>query len=152
MNENNRDIIEALCRAYYAEIETVASYIANSVNPDGVRAEQIKESLAADITAELGHAQLLANRIKVIGGTVPGTKALKMTQSSLQPPTDSTDLVSVIKGVIDAEREAIETYKHIIKITDGRDYPTQDMAITILGDEEEHLREFQGFLKEYEAK
>ena len=41
MNENNRDIIEALCRAYNAEIETVASYIANSVNPDGVRAEQI---------------------------------------------------------------------------------------------------------------
>jgi hypothetical protein len=27
---------------------------------------------------------------------------------------------------------------------------TQDLAITILGDEEGHRREFQGFLKEYE--
>lgn len=152
MGQDNRDIIEALCRAYNAELETVASYIANSVNPDGVRAEQIKASLAADIAAELGHAQLLAKRIKVIGGTVPGSQDLKMTQGSLQPPKTSTDLIAVIKGVIDAEKDAIKTYKQIIKITDGRDYPTQDMAITILGDEEEHLREFEGFLKEYEGK
>lgn len=152
MSQDNHDIIEALCRAYNAEIETVASYIANSVNPDGVRAEQIKASLQADITAELGHAQLLAKRIKVIGGTVPGSQSLNMTQTSLQPPGKTTDLIAVIKGVIDAEKDAIKTYKHIIKITDGRDYPTQDMAITILGDEEEHLREFEGFLKEYEGK
>ena len=43
------------------EIETVMSYIANSVNPDGVRAQEIKESLAQDITEELGHAQQFAD-------------------------------------------------------------------------------------------
>ena len=32
-------------QAYWMEIETVMSYIANSVNPDGVRAQEIKESL-----------------------------------------------------------------------------------------------------------
>lgn len=152
MADGNADIIDALCRAYNAEIETLSNYIANAVNLDGVRAEPIKAALQADVTAELGHAQLLAKRIKVIGGVVPGSQALKMTQTTLQPPAKSTDVVAVISGVIDAERDAVTMYKGIIKLADGRDYPTQDLAITILGDEEEHLREFQGFLKEYEAR
>ena len=34
-------IIEALTKAYWMEIETVMSYITNSINPDGVRAQEI---------------------------------------------------------------------------------------------------------------
>ena len=49
------EIVELLKKAYWMEIETVMSYIANSVNPDGVRAQEIKESLETDITEELGH-------------------------------------------------------------------------------------------------
>ena len=43
--------------AYWMEIETVMSYIANSINPDGVRAQEIIESLEQDIQEELGHAR-----------------------------------------------------------------------------------------------
>ena len=32
---------------------------------------------------------------------------------------------------------------------DGIDYVTQDLAITILSDEEGHRQQFQGYLKEY---
>lgn len=146
----NQQIIAALRQAYNDEIETVANYIANSENLDGVRAKQIQNSLAADITAELGHAQLLASRIKTIGGTTPGSMELTMKQKTLQPPADTTDVVAVIKGVIDAERGAIEGYEKIIRLCEGVDYATQDMAITLLADEQQHLREFVGFLKEYE--
>jgi bacterioferritin len=59
-------------------------------------------------------------------------------------------VVSVIKGVIDAERGAIDHYTKLIKTVEGIDYVTQDMAIKILADEQDHLREFEGFLKEYE--
>ena len=59
-------------------------------------------------------------------------------------------MVSVIKGVIDAEKGAIDHYTKIIKSVEGIDYVTQDMAIGILADEQDHLREFEGFLKEYE--
>jgi len=79
-------IIKLLIDAYNAELETVMNYIANSVNLDGVRAEQIKSSLLKDVPAELGHAQLLARRIKTIGGQVPGSLALSWNQKSLQPP------------------------------------------------------------------
>ncbi len=39
-----------LTEAYWMELETVTNYLANSVDLDGVRAEEIKKSLAADIT------------------------------------------------------------------------------------------------------
>jgi bacterioferritin len=146
------DIIKELIVAYWMELETVQNYIANSINLDGVRAEEIKGSLAQDVAAELGHAQLLAKRIKVLGGVVPGSKEFRPCQESLQPPRKSTDVVAVIKGVIEAEDTACHQYNKIIKLCEGRDYVTQDMCITLLGDEEDHRREFKGFLSEYEEK
>jgi bacterioferritin len=146
----HQDIINELSRAYAMELETVQNYIAASVNLDGVRSEVIKKALAADIPTELMHAQQLAQRIKTIGGTVPGSLELQRDQKFLQPPSDSTDVVTVIKGVIAAEESAINQYNKIIKLCEGRDYVSQDMVIGILGGEEDHRREFVGFLKEYE--
>ena len=154
--EENRDkreqIIELLKKAYWMEIETVMSYLANSVNPDGVRAQEIIESLKKDIQEELGHAQQFAERIKELYGVVPGSDEFAAEQSFLQPPEDQIDVVHVIKGVIEAERGAIEHYSHIIEATDGIDAVTQDMVIDILRDEQGHRRLFEGFLREYEAE
>ena len=150
IEEPNEEIIENLKIAYAMELETVQNYIAASINLDGVRSEVIKKALAADIAEELTHAQTIANRIKTIGGKVPGSFDLKRAQESLQPLPDSTDIVGVIKGVIDAENAAIAQYNKIIQVSDGVDYVTQDMAIALLSGEEDHRREFIGFLKEYE--
>lgn len=143
----NQDIIDLLQAAYAAELETVANYIANSVWLDGLRAEEIKESLDGDVDEELGHAKMLAKRLKQIGGRPPGSLALARDQKSLQPPEDSTDLRSVIDGVIEAEKQAIATYRKIIAACDGEDYVTQDLAVRLLTDEEEHLSLFEGFRK-----
>ena len=152
MTTGREEIIKELIRAYGMELETVQNYIAASVNLDGVRSDVIKKALAADIATELMHAQQLAARIKTIGGLVPGSMALERSQKFLQPPQDTTDIVTVIKGVIAAEESAIEQYNKIIKICDGRDYVTQDQVIEILAGEEEHRCEFVGFLKEYEKQ
>jgi len=146
-----QEIVKELTVAYWMEMETVMNYIANSTNLDGVRAEEIKKALSLDIAAELGHAQILARRIKTIGGLVPGSMDFKAGQAALQPPAKTTDVVAVIKGVIEAEEGAIAQYNKLIKLCDGVDYVTQDMCITALADEEEHRREFMGFLREYEG-
>ncbi len=150
--ENGRTdaIIQEVTCAYWLEIETTINYLAISVDLDGIRAEEIKKSLAADIQTEITHAQELAARIKEIGGSVPGSFVFKPEQTSLQPPEDSTDVVTVIHGVIEAENAAIEQYNKIIRLCDGIDYVTQDLCIKLLADEETHRREFRGFLKEYE--
>jgi bacterioferritin len=145
-------IIELLKKAYWMEMETVMSYIANSINPDGVRAQEIVESLQGDIQEELGHAQQFASRIKELYGVVPGSLEFAAEQSYLQPPEHQTDIVHVIKGVIEAETGAIEHYNRIISETDDIDPVTQDMVIAILRDEEGHRRLFEGYLREYEAE
>ncbi|HYU59479.1 MAG TPA: ferritin-like domain-containing protein [Solirubrobacterales bacterium] len=146
------EIIELLRRAYWMELETVMSYLANSVNPDGVRAQEIKESLQEDIQEELGHAQRFAERIKELYGVVPGSGDFEAEQTYLQPPDEQTDVVHVIRGVIEAETGAIDHYNRIIEVTDEVDPVTQDMTIEILHDEEGHRRLFEGFLREYEAE
>ncbi len=144
------EIRDAVTVAYWMEMETIMNYVSNATNLDGVRAEEIKKALAADVPAELGHAQTLARRLKEIDGVVPGSKSFAASQKLLQPPAKSTDIVSVIKGVIAAEEAAIEQYNKIIRLCEGVDYVTQDLCIKNLADEESHRREFVSFLMEYE--
>lgn len=144
------EILKMLTTAYWMEIETVMSYIANAANLDGVRAQEIKESLKTDIPEELGHAQQYAARIKVLYGKVPGSMEFKAEQDYLQPPKDTTDVAAVIKGVIKAEQGAIDYYTKIISVTAEADPVTADMVTTILEDEQGHMRLFESFLSEYE--
>src|SRR5215831_15133344 len=111
-------IISALRKSYCMEVETVVNYLANSLHLEGVRAEAIKAALAADIQEELTHAQQLGNRIKQLGGTVPGSLHLHFEQKPMQPPADSTDVVTVIRGVLEAEEDAINGYKSLARLTD----------------------------------
>ena len=149
--EIREQVVEMLTKAYWMEIETVMSYIANSTNPDGLRAQEVRESLEKDILEELGHARAFAERIKDLYGVVPGSLDFTAEQSFLQPPDTQTDLVHVIKGVIEAETGAIEHYNQIIELTADVDPVTADMVTAILRDEEGHKRLFEGFLRECEA-
>jgi bacterioferritin len=145
------EIIALLQKSYNMELETVCNYVANSIHLDGMLAMEIKESLEQDVQEELSHAQEIAKRLKILGGAIPGSQSLKMEQTSLQPPESTVDLLSVINGVIDAEDGAIDQYQKIIDATEGVDPVTQDLCVELKGDEEEHRREFLGFLREYEA-
>jgi bacterioferritin len=151
-NDQRQEIIRMLTKSYWMELETVMSYLANSINPDGVRAQEIIESLEADVQEELSHARRFGERIKQLYGVVPGSMEFNAEQSYLQPPEHQTDVVHVIKGVIEAETGAIDHYNAIIEATDGVDPVTNDMVIEILHDEEQHRRLFEGYLREYQAE
>ncbi|MDC3251408.1 ferritin-like domain-containing protein [Planctomycetota bacterium] len=147
----NEELIKELTKSYWMEIETTMSYIAASTNLVGIQAEPIKQSLAADVLEEIQHAQILAKRIHIIGGVIPGSMSFSAGQLTMQPTEESTDVVSVIKGVIDTEVAAITQYKKIIKLCED-DPVTEDICVTLLADEEEHLRSFQGYLYEFENR
>ncbi len=141
MAASREEVVALLTTVYSMELETVLNYIANSINLDGVRAEEIKKSLAADIVEELNHAQQLGLRIKQLGGMVPGSASVSIANQR-QPPEDTTDVVGVIEAVIEAEAAACDAYRQIIRATDGDDYVTQDLCIRLLTSEEEHLIQF----------
>ena len=144
-------VTELLTIAYLMELETVANYLAASVNLDGIRAQEVARALEADVEEELGHARRLAERLNQLDGVVPGSRDLIVRQSSLQPTGDPTDVEVVIRGVLEAEDAAIAHYRRLVETTDGVDWVTQDLAISILADEEAHRRLFEGFLREYES-
>jgi len=152
MTQKREEIVELLKTAYFMELETVINYVTNSVNPDGVRAQEIKESLEEDIQEELDHAQQFASRIKELYGVVPGSLDFQVAQTFLQPPEKQRDVVHVTKGAIEPETTAIEHYTRIMETTEQVDPVTQDMVITILRDEQGHRRLFEGFLREYKAE
>lgn len=141
--------VELLTRAYLMEMETVANYLAASTNLDGIRAQEVARSLAADVDEELGHARRLAARLHELGAVVPGSHELLREQDMLQPPAEPADVESVIRGVLEAEDGAIAHYRELIEATDGVDWVTQDLAISILADEEGHRRLFEGFLRDF---
>jgi len=150
--EKREAIVELLKTAYFMELETVMNYVTNSINPDGVRAQEVKENIEKDIQEELAHAQQFAVRIKELYGTVPGSMDFRAVQEKLQPAEDHIDVVHVIKGVIDAEDGAIEHYTRIVQETEEVDPVTNDMVIAVLRDEQGHRRLFEGFLREYEVE
>jgi bacterioferritin len=144
------DVIDVLQSAYMEELETVMNYRTNSIVLDGVRAQEIKESLEEDIQEELGHAALLGQRLKQLGARPPGSAEFAAKQESLQPPADSTDVLAVIQGVLDAEEGAIATYRRLIDLARAANDPvTEDLAVEVLADEEAHRTEFRGFETEY---
>jgi bacterioferritin len=143
-------VVDLLQTAYGDEMETVMNYQTNAIVLDGVRAEEIKNSLQQDIQEELTHARQLGNRLKQLGARPPSSAAFTPRQDSLQPPEDSTDVLSVIQGVLDAEEAAVETYRSLVNAAEEADDPvTEDLAVTILADEEAHRTEFRGFQTEY---
>ncbi len=150
MGADRAQLVGMLEKAYFMELETVMSYIANSVNPDGIRGREIAESLEEDIQEELAHARDFAKRIKELYGVVPGSLDFTAEQTFLQPPASQTDVPHIVRGVIAAETAAIEHLNAIIDFCEGRDPVTQDMVIAILRDEEGHRRLFEGFLRELE--
>jgi ferritin-like protein len=79
---------------------------------------------------------------------VPGSMTVKLGNQK-QPTDNTTDVVGVIRAVIEAEEAACAQYKKLIRATEGEDYVTQDLAVQLLKAEEEHLVLFKGFLKEY---
>jgi bacterioferritin len=150
--EERDHVVELLTKAYWMEIETVMNYVSGSINPDGVRARRIAESLEEDVQEELGHAKLFGQRIKDLYGVVPSSIEFKPEQKFMRPPEHQTDVVELIRGVIEAETGAIEHYNRIVAETEEIDPVTQDMVIDILRDEEGHRRLFEGYLREYEQE
>ncbi len=150
--QEREHVVELLTKAYWMEIETVMNYVAASINPDGVRARQIAASLEQDIAEELGHAKLFGQRIKELYGVVPSSSEFRPEQDFMRPPQHQTDVVDLIRGVIEAESGAIEHYSRIVAQTEEIDPVTQDMVIDILHDEQGHRRLFEGYLREYEQE
>ena len=151
MSDSDDRLIELLQEARSDELETVINYQTNALALAGIEAQEVADSLSTDVQEELGHAEEIGERLSQLGGTPQGSQSVAMTQDALQPPEESTDLRTVVEGVIEAESGAVSTYQELVDLAEDADDPvTEDLAAELLADEEEHLAEFEGFLASLE--
>ncbi|MGI6152020.1 MAG: ferritin-like domain-containing protein [Christensenellales bacterium] len=118
---------------------------------EGPMRSEVEPELLLHATEELNHAVMVVDRIIQLGGTpVLNPKDwFKHAECDYEEPNDPYIEV-ILNQNLDGERCAIDRYQKIAAFTDGKDFATYQMAVTILNDELEHEEDIESWLTDIE--
>ncbi len=118
---------------------------------EGSMRSDVQREFEAHAMEEFSHAKLVSDRIIQLEGTPvldPGEWS-NYARCKYSAPVNS-DVISVLKQNISAERCAIIRYDEIATFCNNVDYTTCDIAKRIMADEEEHEQDLQDLLRDVE--
>lgn len=139
------DIIRLLNDSLATELVCVLRYKRHHFTADGLASPKIAEEFLVHANEEAAHADRLAKRIVQLGGE-PDFSPDSLTGRSHAGYDDSTDLKSMIRSNLIAERVAIEAYSQLITLIGDKDSTTRRLLEDILSDEQEHADELKDWL------
>ena len=139
------DIIKLLNDSLATELVCVLRYKRHHFTAQGLASPKIADEFLVHANEEAGHADRLARRIVQLQGE-PDFSPDSLTQRSHAAYDDSSDLKSMIRANLVAERVAIETYSQIIALIGEKDPTTRRVLEDILADEQEHADELKDWL------
>jgi bacterioferritin len=116
-------------------------YMATGINSEGVRAEFLQHA-----NEEQEHADWIATRITQLNGA-PNFNPEGLLTRSHSEYAEGSDLVSMMKEDLFAERIAIESYSEIVRWLGNDDPTTRKMIEDILKVEEEHAEDLKSLLE-----
>jgi ferritin-like protein len=148
---NVDQLVELLVKNAAAELTTFYYYTILRVNLIGLQGEGIKEIAETARIEDRNHFEALVPRIYELGGKLPGDMKAFHDMSACPPaslPKDPTDVMAMLKVLVEAERCAVRGYTNICNITAGKDHRTYDLSLAILNEEVEHEAWFSEFLGE----
>lgn len=118
---------------------------------EGPMRSEVEPELLLHANEELAHAELVVNRIIQLGGTPILTPAdwFKHAECEYAIPNDPY-IERILEQNLDGERCAIERYQKLAAFTEGKDYSTYQMAVSILNDELEHEEDIESWLRDIE--
>lgn len=140
-----KPIVELLNAALATELVCVLRYKRHHFTAHGMAAPRIAEEFMVHAIAESGHADRLAERIVQLGGA-PDFSPTGLLERSHADYDESTDLKSMVRANLVAERIAVEAYHQMIVLIGDKDPTTRRMLEDILADEEEHADELKDML------
>jgi bacterioferritin len=116
---------------------------------EGPMRSEVEPELLKHADEELGHAVLLADRIIQLDATplIDPQEWFTHAQCKYAPPADIY-IGAILKQNLDSERCAINRYQEIASITDGTDYATHQIAVSILKEELEHEKDIHDYLRD----
>lgn len=142
-----KDVLKLLNDSLATELVCVLRYKRHHFTATGLASPKIAEEFMVHANEESAHADRLAKRIVQLGGE-PDFSPDSLTQRSHADYDDSTDLKSMIRSNLIAERVAIESYSQMIALVGDKDITTRRLFEDILSDEQEHAEELSTWLTE----
>lgn len=147
---DKNDIISVLKTLYAEEIIAWYQYYIVSKFMCGHERPSIEKMFIDTAKDELDdHANKLLKRIAELGGDISLIADLSnitnLTKCEYMMPQPPYSTIQLLKDNIKAEQCAINNYIELADLTKNKDYTTYCIALDILADEEEHLRELQDF-------
>ena len=139
------DVIKLLNDSLATELVCVLRYKRHYFTAEGLSSPKIAEEFLVHANEEAAHADRLAQRIVQLGGE-PDFSPDSLTKRSHAAYDDSSDLKSMIKANLIAERVAIESYSQLIQLIGDKDSTTRRLLEDILADEQEHADELKDWL------
>ena len=142
-------LIEVLNKALADEWLAYYQYWVGAKVAKGPMRGAVTAELVQHATEELGHAELLANRILQLGGTplLKPADWYEMTNCGYEAPDDPYVEV-LLEQNIKGEQCAIEAYQQLVELTRDADPVTYEMALQIMTDEIEHEEDLQALAED----
>ena len=118
---------------------------------EGAMRSDVQREFNEHALEEFSHAKMLADRIIQLEGTpvLDPAQWVALARCKYSAPLNS-DVMSLLKQNIAAERCAIIRYEEIATFTNNVDYTTCDIAKRIMADEETHEQDLQDCLRDVE--
>lgn len=145
------NLIQTLNKALADEWLAYYQYWVGAKVAKGPMRGDVATELLEHATEELGHAELLADRIIQLGGT-PLLKPedwYKMTNCGYEVPEDPYVEV-LLEQNIKGEQCAIDVYQQLTELTKDADPVTYEIVLSILTDEITHEEDLQALVEDIE--
>jgi len=144
---DRREVLKLLNDALATEFVCVLRYRRHYFMARGIHSKGIADEFLIHSNEELGHADLIAERIVQLGGE-PEFAPHALTQRSHAGYVAGKTLIGMIKEDLVAERIAIDSYREMIQYLGEHDPTTSQMLKEILAVEEEHADELVDLLED----
>ena len=131
--------------ALATEILCVLRYRHHQVVAKGIDRPQVAAEFKEHADDEERHMYMIADRINQLGGD-PDFNPKTICERSATEYSSSTDLLTMVKEDLVAERIAIMTYRKMIEWFGKEDPTTRRMLEEILKDEEDHADDLSDLL------
>jgi bacterioferritin len=139
------DIVKLLNDSLATELVCILRYKRHHYTAKGLASPAIAEEFLVHANEETEHADMLAKRIVQLGGE-PDFSPATLLERSHADYDESTDLKSMIRANLVAERVAIEAYSQMVKLIGDKDSTTRRIVEHILSQEQEHAEELSDWL------
>lgn len=139
-------VVRLLNEALATELVCVLRYKRHYFVATGIHAQAISAEFLEHANEEQDHADKIATRITQLGGE-PNFNPEGLLRRSHSEYVEGTDLMSMIREDLIAERIAIESYGEIIRYLGDNDPTSRRVMEEILAKEEEHAEDLRTLIQ-----